>query len=84
MKLFTILCFVLTTVHPIKAQGTLDDLATEWERAKAYTKEYLDAMPEAEYSLKPTPEMRSFAEQMLHLADDNYVFASATTGEKAR
>jgi uncharacterized damage-inducible protein DinB len=83
MKLFMALCFILTTVHPIKAQATLDDLATEWERAKAYTKEYLDAMPEAEYSLKPTPEMRSFAEQMLHLADDNYVFASATTGAKS-
>jgi uncharacterized damage-inducible protein DinB len=83
MKLFMILCFALISVHPIKAQGAVDDLVMEWERAKAYTKEYLDAMPEAEYSLKPTPEMRSFAEQMLHLADDNYVFASATTGEKS-
>lgn len=64
------------------AQST-EELVKEWERAKAYTKEYLDAMPESGYSLKPTPEMRSFAEQMLHLTDGNYGFASAVSGEKS-
>ncbi|MEQ1587078.1 MAG: DinB family protein [Cyclobacteriaceae bacterium] len=60
-----------------------DEMVKEWERAKAYTKEYLDAMPEAGYALKPTPEMRSFAEQMLHLTDANYGFAAAASGEKS-
>lgn len=55
---------------------------TDWERAKAYTKEYLDAMPEKGLSLKPTPEMRSFAEQMLHLAQANIGLAANGTGEK--
>jgi uncharacterized damage-inducible protein DinB len=62
---------------------SVDELVKDWERAKAYTKEYLDAMPEAGYSLKPTPEMRSFAEQMLHLTDANYGFAAAAAGEKS-
>jgi uncharacterized damage-inducible protein DinB len=62
---------------------SVDELVKDWERAKAYTKEYLDAMPEAGYSLKPTPEMRSFAEQMLHLTDANYGFAAAASGEKS-
>ena len=70
-------------VGTTKAQSTSADLVKDWERAKAYTKEYLDAMPEASYSLKPTPQMRSFAEQMLHLSDANYSFASAATGEKS-
>lgn len=65
------------------AQQSTDDLIKDWERAKAYTKEYLDAMPESGYALKPTPEMRSFAEQMLHLTDGNYRFASAASGEKS-
>lgn len=60
---------------------SIDDIVKEWERAKAYTKEYLDAMPESGYALKPTPEMRSFAEQMLHLTDANYGFTAAATGE---
>ncbi|PSL32040.1 DinB family protein [Chitinophaga ginsengisoli] len=65
-----------------RAQST-DEMVKEWERAKAYTKEYLDAMPDKDYSLKPTPEMRSFAEQMLHITDANYGFASTATGEKS-
>ena len=55
---------------------------TDWERAKAYTKEYLDAMPEKGMSFKPTPEMRSFAEQMLHLAQANIGLSANGTGAK--
>jgi uncharacterized damage-inducible protein DinB len=55
-------------------------MVKDWERAKAYTKEYLDAMPADKYGYKPTPEIRSFAQQMLHLTDANYGFASAATG----
>ena|SRR5688572_29370762 len=66
-----------------QAQRTIDEVVKEWERAKAYTKEYLDAMPESGYALKPTAEMRSVAEQMLHLTDDNYGFAAAAVGEKS-
>lgn len=65
------------------AQPTIEEIVKEWERAKAYTKEYLDAMPESGYSLKPTAEMRSFAEQMLHLTDDNYAFATEAVSEKS-
>ena len=55
---------------------------TDWERAKAYTREYLDAMPEKGMSFKPTPEMRSFAEQMLHLAQANIGLSANGTGAK--
>jgi uncharacterized damage-inducible protein DinB len=44
-------------------------MVADWTRAKDYTKEYLDAMPEDGYSFKPSPDIRSFAEQMLHLAN---------------
>ncbi|OOQ57290.1 DinB family protein [Mucilaginibacter pedocola] len=80
IKLLAALCIILCSTT-IKAQTPNDALLKDWERAKAYTKEYLDAMPEASYGLKPTPEMRSFAAQMLHLADTNYGFASAASGE---
>ncbi|MCX2475011.1 hypothetical protein OQZ33_11775 [Pedobacter sp. MC2016-05] len=40
-------------------------------------------MPEKDYDLKPTPEMRSFADQMLHLAADNDVFTAAALGTKS-
>ena len=70
--------FAMTTF--VQAQSPIDDMVKDWERAKAYTKEYLDAMPAENFNLKPTPEMRSFAQPMLHLTDGNYGFASAATG----
>ncbi|MEO6726015.1 MAG: DinB family protein [Blastocatellia bacterium] len=55
-------------------------MVADWTRARDYTKEYMDAMPEDGYSFKPTPDIRSFAEQFLHLANANYAFAVAATG----
>jgi uncharacterized damage-inducible protein DinB len=52
----------------------------DWTRARDYTKEYLDAMPEDGVGLKPTPDIRSFAEQMLHIANANFAFAATATG----
>ncbi|MFD2286721.1 damage-inducible protein DinB [Pedobacter petrophilus] len=82
IKLLTSAFMLLAMVGTAKAQTTTADVLKEWERAKAYTKDYLEAMPETGYALKPTPAMRSFAEQMLHLGADNYVFAAAAMGEK--
>jgi len=56
-------------------------LIKEWERAKAFTMEYLEAMPADKYGYKPTPEIRSFEQQLLHLADANYGFTAALTGQ---
>jgi len=56
-------------------------LVADWTRARDYTKEYLDAMPEDGISFKPTPDIRSFAEQMLHLATANFAFVSTATGK---
>lgn len=83
IKFLTTICLALSMMSLAKAQTTTDDLVKEWERAKAYTKEYLDTMPASGYSLKPTPEMRSFAEQMLHLTDALYGLTAAATGEKS-
>ena len=58
-------------------------LVAEWTRAKNWTKEYLDKMPEEGYSFKAVPEVRSFAEQMHHLATANFFYAAMATGAKA-
>jgi uncharacterized damage-inducible protein DinB len=82
-KLLLTLLVLISIVSFSQAQSSIDEIVKEWERAKAYTKEYLDAMPESGYALKPTPEMRSFAEQMLHLTDANYGFTAAASGAKS-
>jgi uncharacterized damage-inducible protein DinB len=84
MKSIRILFTLLLAMFVSFTQAqSVDEIVKEWERGKAYTKEYLDAMTDAGYALKPKPDMRSFAEQMLHLADGNYGFSSMVTGEKS-
>ncbi len=83
--LFTAL-FMLVGFFASQAAGrgstiTAAQMVTEWQRAREFTKEYLDAMPEEGTNFKPTPEIRSFAEQMLHLANANFNFASAASGK---
>lgn len=82
IKLSTVLLFFTCVSYVAQAQNRLEEIVKDWERAKAYTQEYLEAMPESDYGLKPTDDMRSFAGQMLHLTDGNYGFASTATGEK--
>ncbi|HWD86988.1 MAG TPA: DinB family protein [Mucilaginibacter sp.] len=79
-QLLTVMALVLASA-PVFAQFTQKEMIAEWQRAKDYTKSYLDAMPEDGYSYKPTPEIRSFAQQMLHLADANYLFTSSASGK---
>jgi uncharacterized damage-inducible protein DinB len=90
---FTLVCFAQQAANgSVPAQAPpqakeypanhIEALAQEWTRARDYTKEYLDAMPEDGIGLKPTPDIRSFAEQMLHLANANYAFLSGISGKE--
>ncbi|MEO8174209.1 MAG: hypothetical protein ABI581_14040, partial [Sediminibacterium sp.] len=72
-----IVCLLLSAgVTKLNAQGlSFDTLKVQfikdWERAKSYTAEYLAAMPADKYSFRAVDSIRSFAEQMLHLAAGN-------------
>ena len=85
MKKITVLFILILstwTANVANAQS-LDQMINDWERAKAYTKEYLDAMPEDGYGFKPAPETKTFAEQMLHFTDANYELAPLAGGIKS-
>ncbi|MDB5262315.1 MAG: damage-inducible protein DinB [Adhaeribacter sp.] len=76
--------FALIIITPLVAAPqppAKSQMLADWQRAKEYTKEYLDAMPEEGLNFKPTPEMRSFAEQMLHLTNANFMFAATASGK---
>ncbi|MDO6432328.1 DinB family protein [Flavitalea sp. BT771] len=59
----------------IKAQ-----FAKDWERSKAYTLDYLNTMPADKYSFKAVDSIRSFAQQMLHLASGTAFLMNMATG----
>jgi uncharacterized damage-inducible protein DinB len=52
-----------------------------WQRARKWTLDYIDAMLAEAMSFKATPDVRSFAEQMLHLAFWNYGLIEAGGGK---
>lgn len=87
MKKILIFNLIMMTIIIGHAQSGLGEMVktqsvSDWERAKAYTKEYLDAMPADKYSFKAQDSIRSFAQQMLHLAQANINLSSNGTGKE--
>jgi len=80
-KLSLLIALLAVACTSVFAQLTKDQQIAEWKRAKTYTKAYLDAMPADGYTFKATPEVRTFAQQMLHLTDANYYFLSTASGK---
>lgn len=80
-----LIALLLLTPFRSPASGVPDPdrqtMISDWERAKAYTLEYLNAVTDEVIAFEPTPEMRSFGRQMLHIAESNYGFASAASGK---
>lgn len=69
-------CFAVFTISSASAQSISNEdvkaqMVKDWERAKAYTIDYLNTMPADKYSFRPVDSIRSFAQQMLHLAGGN-------------
>src|SRR5947207_4545894 len=79
-SLLLLLCFFSVTAQNLSNEMLKQQMVKDWERAKAYTQEYLDAMPADKYSFRAVDSIRSFAEQMLHLAFSNVLLAGAGTG----
>jgi uncharacterized damage-inducible protein DinB len=68
-----------TNAQALSNEDIKSQLVKEWERAKLYTVEYLNSMPADKYSFKATDSIRSFAQQMLHIAGGNiFLMMNAT------
>lgn len=59
------------------------ELLNRWNRIGQEILQVAEAMPEEKYSFKATPEVRSFAQQLLHVAGANYMFVDTAKGQKA-
>ncbi|MFC0774729.1 DinB family protein [Terrimonas alba] len=80
-----LLAFAFVVISNCQAQLLTDiktQLIKDWERAKTYTNEYLDVMPADKYSLKAHDSTRSFAQQMLHIAQANVFLMSNATDQQ--
>src|ERR1700761_4642767 len=87
IKTLSVLIFLVGFQHKTNAQAITGDqiktqFVSDWQRAKDYTLEYLNTMPADKYSAKAVDSIRSFAQQMLHLAGGNVGLITLATGEK--
>lgn len=87
VRLIWIFGVLLMMSNSIFAQGLNNqavkaNMLVDWERAKVYTKEYLDAMPEKYINFKPARNTRTFAEQMLHMSQGTIELIATGTGAK--
>ena len=60
----------------------LAPLKTQWESARNLVLNMADIIPEDKYDWKPTPEVRSFRDQLIHLIQENYSFMGQAAGEQ--
>lgn len=71
----------LAQAQSVSSEALKEQMIKDWERAKAYTAEYLAAMPADKYQARAVDSIRSFSEQMLHLASGNIGLAANGTGK---
>ena len=80
---------LLAIVGLLAAQGMQaadpisDELRRQWEASRNQIITLAEAIPEGKYDYKPTPEVRSFREQLQHLVGENFMFMGLVAGEKA-
>jgi uncharacterized damage-inducible protein DinB len=62
--------------------SAIDDVRAHWKTLSGYVLQSAKDVPEGKYSWKPTPEVRSFAEQFAHVAGAQSMFCAMALGEK--
>lgn len=79
IPLMLLVCVYSVNAQSVSQEDIKAQMVRDWERAKAYTVDYLNTMPADKYSFKATDSIRSFAQQMLHLASGNiFLMMNAT------
>ncbi|HJY86520.1 MAG TPA: DinB family protein [Candidatus Acidoferrales bacterium] len=67
---------------PQPAQGPSAEVLRAWNGIGRKLITMAEDFPEDKYDFKPQPPMRTFAEQVLHVAGTNYVLLSAVKGSQ--
>jgi len=87
-RALTALAMLLAVSAPASAQmadgdGSVAGIRGLYETVRGYIVAAAEQVPEADYSFKPTPEVRSFGELVGHVANAQYLFCAPVLGEQA-
>lgn len=82
-RTMVVVAALLLSCLPAAAQNPVSTMLKGlFDGSKTNLSEAAEKMPEAEYSFKPTPEVRSFGELIGHLANANFNYCALAKGEK--
>jgi uncharacterized damage-inducible protein DinB len=81
-----IIAFLLAVAGDVaaaEAQGNplSTEVRTDYTTVRDYFVRAAEEMPDSEYDFKPSPEVRSFGQQVAHVADDQYNLCAPARGE---
>ena len=82
-RVFLFLMVVMAGIRvSVAADPVVEELRRQWQSTRSLVVGLVEAIPEDKYGYKPTPEVRSFREQIQHLVGENYMFMGMVAGEK--
>jgi len=73
-----------TTAHPQAIPSAMEILLAHWNAIGNKLIAEAEDFPEDKYEYKPTPQVRSFAAQLIHAAAVMYWYVDPATGKKPR
>ena len=76
-------CLLIFGACPLWAQGSLlsTDVRRDYKNVRDYFIRAAEKMPEENYGFKPSPDVRTFGQQVAHVADDQYNLCAPAKGE---
>ena len=66
-----IMLSIVSTVPAAAQSGLSPELLSDWKRNRSTVLSYIDAMPDSAMGFRPTPGVRTFAEQFEHIVTTN-------------
>lgn len=82
-------CLLIAFTIAITGEGALRaqsnplsaDVKKDYQTVRDYFIRAAEKMPEASYAFKPSPAVRTFGQQVAHVADDQYNLCASAKGE---
>lgn len=84
MKPMLVLVFAGAATMFAQSNPLSTEMKQNYNQVKATLMRGADKVPAADYSFKPTPDVRSFGEVVTHIADVQMALCSAATGENKK
>lgn len=82
MKHRLVALFLLLPWAVLAQDAISKSLRADWQRTRKQLVDLAEAMPEDKFGFKPTPEQRTFGEQLAHLATSNLSYMHRIAGTK--